>query len=570
MAERQRAENVRALRAALYLAARLGCHCVEAVGGARVPQTHPPGEATCNPDPERYVEYRRDALVKSLDEVFLQGGDRNWLGDPDQPDDPDDPNPRPLLALELEPSASYLLRDVATFYEVWNRLDAKVRERVGLNADLAHFFLIGVKEPGDLIQDHRTGKPWKWDKPDENGRTFADKPRAERLVEATPEDLERLKDLIFHMHVSDHGGDAHNGGVHASDLVPGNYHLIEHYRPWLEFACAPPPRFSRTVAIELEANFRPEDLLTARNVVRRWLAQVVRGGSVGPSVAAPPRPVTPAVGGQRPARDADFHEVAILVMDLGNSTEEFYRAAWHPTPSEDSMAEKEKARQQRAARRESALALHYVLDQVCAAIRRSGGSVMSFAGDGVFALYENRLLPGAAAHAAQTTAWELSRVVKGALDECRARFDSFDREVFLTLRCALHWGECYIPTTGTLTDKAVSPDMVCAARLCNWLSGTVEPAEARHGRGRGYDRLDARGSRLPDGGTLRPRDGRDSRPLRRVLTACTDDFHERLLAEQKEGRVPVAFQPFEPNPWEAWGFEAMKGLGDTFLWVGRR
>lgn len=539
-----RAQSVLALRAALYLAKCLGCHCVEAVGGSRIPQPRVSGEWEAGSlNPAQYLEERRTTLIKSIEAIFdVDAFETNFphltrKREGNQEDsaqahenDPEDwlkekttsgNEPEivsPYLALELEPGSSYLLSDVQSYYKIWKRLPLAIQKRVGLNADLAHLFLIGVTGPEELTRDYRTGKSWC-------------DPAENKTV------LQELKSHIIHMHLSDHGGDARSGGVHASDLAPGQYHLLSHYRSWLEFACSPPKRFSGTVAIELESSFRAEDLVMARNMVRRWLQHIVT-------------PSTAVLTGNVEQNLPDFHEAAILIVDLGNSTQEFYQD-WSNTDH----------------KKEDALALHYVLDRVCGEVRRFGGSVMSYTGDGVIALFEKKLLPGATAHIAQHVATNIATVVKEALDDCRVRFKRFDRRVFLTLRCALHWGECFIPTTGTLNDKAISPDVVCTARLCAWLGSTIEPAEPRSLRFYEGESSNDESSSSRQESTRK--EAIRAIPERKILMGCTEAFFKVLQEEIHEGEVPARYEPFETVKWERWGWVTMKGLGKVQIRLDR-
>ena len=49
----------------------------------------------------------------------------------------------------------------------------------------------------------------------------------------------------------------------------------------------------------------------------------------------------------------------------------------------------------------------------------------------------------------------------------------------LSLRIALHAGHVYVPTAGPLRHQAIGEAVVVTARLCDWISKTLEPAVPR-------------------------------------------------------------------------------------------
>jgi class 3 adenylate cyclase/sugar phosphate isomerase/epimerase len=383
--QQNRRDAVRALRAALYLAYRLGCPCIEAVGGSRTPL------APQTILPEDYAQRRHEALSLSLKEVFEAGGDRNPLKDIPISD-------LPGIAMEIEPGSSFLLHRIEEYGKLAESLKGHIAEaKVGLNADIAHFFLCGYYRP---------------------------------------EHLGEYREHLLHMHLSDHAADFVGGGTHASDLVPGLYHGFDDYRPWLELAIQETQRkgsrFSGTIAVELEACHSVGEVLSAQSIVRRWL------NNVALAVGDPNAELPPLTG-------------ALIVVDLGNSTRSLLGAGDDPHLAANRLRD--------------------LLDDICTFVRRQGGTLLSFTGDGFIGLVEECYFQEGTADRAWKIAQGLSRKLKGVLRQQGAG-DGLD----ISLRCALHWGEVYVPNAGALREQAIGRDVVCTARLCDWLSKTIESA----------------------------------------------------------------------------------------------
>jgi class 3 adenylate cyclase/sugar phosphate isomerase/epimerase len=427
-AKRDRQDAIRALQASLYLAYRLGCPCIEAVGGSRTPLTAAPKL------PESYIKERHRALAESLNAVFDLQSPKNVL------DKIKDTAQIPGLALELEPGPSFLLNRIEEYGKLVTHLTSSLaKKKVGLNADVAHFFLCGYYRP---------------------------------------EDLGEYQSHILHMHLSDHAADYVGGGTHASDLVPGLYHGLADYRPWLELAVKETQRenssFSGTIAVELEACHAISDVLSAQSTVRRWLSEVAR------EIGNPAAELPPLRG-------------ALLVVDLGNSTKGILGAG------DDA--------------RQAANKLRDLLDRICTFVRESGGTLLSFTGDGFIGMVEERYFQEETAERAGKIAQELSGELREALLATEA-----DE---ISLRCALHWGEVLVPNAGALREQAIGRDVVCTARLCDLLSKRIEPA-------------------LPESQN------------ERTLFAATGQFHKKLL--------------HSATSWELWRRNIeLKGLPDRYV-----
>lgn len=262
----RRATAVAAVANTMRLAKKLGCHCVEIVGGTSAP---PLTGVHVGDDPHGYVEARMEALVCSLCEIAhaLAG------------EDPACARSQPLIAMELEPGPSLLLCDLDAYRKLKAALEsstlpgaAAARAMVKLNLDVAHAFIIGL-DPKELGKDY--------------------------LNE------------IAHMHLSDHAAHHELGGVHASDLPPRSFHVFkDEFQPWLELAVELTNRgenFSKTIAIELEACMDRAVVASAMSTTRRWLNACAKPTA---DAAAP----APGGGNRRVTG-------ALLVVDLGNSTE---------------------------------------------------------------------------------------------------------------------------------------------------------------------------------------------------------------------------------------------------------
>ena len=444
--------SVQAIRATLCLAEYLGIPCIEIVCGSKIPI---PKTVRGDLSPKMYHQERENALIQSLEEIYSQASTS---------DNFQITNDSPKLALELEPGPSYLLNSLEAFSQIIDSPTVEKIEnkslKIGLNIDIAHFFLIGVKKP-----------------------------------EKTPEDTftKKYGGRIFHAHISDHAGDHKIGGVHASDLIPGSFHSMDEYMPWIELItdASKTPHFSGIVSIELESSFVVEELLAARSIVQRWVqdcAQRRTQNSTPQIMWAINR----------------FHKGTILVIDLGNSTYEFFARQSTPGNGQEEGWDEGSER------------LGRLGDDLCRNVRSYGGSALSFTGDGLVAFFDETILPSRAADQAIQCSQSLAEILKKQPET-------------LTLRCSLHWGSCYIPPDGPLEENAIGRDVVVAARLCAWLGDTIERAAAR----------------APDS------DNRSNRPAEAVFIGCTSEYKKQL---ELEG--------VEISKWSRWGKVLLKGLPD--------
>jgi class 3 adenylate cyclase len=183
-------------------------------------------------------------------------------------------------------------------------------------------------------------------------------------------------------------------------------------------------------------------------------------------------------------------ESAILTLDIGGSTR--YLAS-----IEDGQ--------------EAAMLLENLIDRLCKCVLKSGGSVMSYTGDGFIAIFETRHF----SENHRATASAAYEAAKGALDELQKwQADSAKSGgQKLTGRAALHWGSVYIPSSGELYNQVLGVDVVIATRLCDWLSHIIEEA-------------------VPPG-------------ERQSLLGATEDFAKR----------------HEASEWRYWGEPPFKGVG---------
>jgi len=262
-------KSIRAVQSSLYLAAELGCHCVEIVGGSAVPEGNKAKE--CHLDPHRYRDLRLNRLADGLREVFENADAQRLLKGLQ------DENRMPYLALEVEPGASYLINRISEYQKLRSLLKARGSQAAKwalLNLDVAHQKLIedDAKEPDDTNI-------------------------AKGLIDGRP-----LEDEIAHMHLSDHAR------THASDLAPGAYNFYHDYLDWLILATKLRNKqgtiFSGVIAIELEACNDIHEAVRAVGRVRRWLEKVGRDHYSS-------------------SKQPDLSSGAILVVDIGNSTSHF-------------------------------------------------------------------------------------------------------------------------------------------------------------------------------------------------------------------------------------------------------
>jgi class 3 adenylate cyclase len=231
-----REEAIAALRSALYLAYRLGCFCVECVGGSGVPLgplLETEGSTSVSDYRTRCTASLAASLVHLCDSSRPSDGQKSPL--------PDSVH-LPFLAFELEPGESFLLNSLDSYRALRDSVAeqkgpgaALASSIVRLNVDVAHAMLLGYS----LFQL-----------------------RTHNLV-----------GQIAHMHISDQAGDTGHGG-HANDLPPGALHRFDSFVPWLNLAnerALDPEGFSGSIAVELEACKDLSAVLTSIGVTRRWL-----------------------------------------------------------------------------------------------------------------------------------------------------------------------------------------------------------------------------------------------------------------------------------------------------------
>lgn len=235
---------------------------------------------------------------------------------------------------------------------------------------------------------------------------------------------------IGHMHMSDHAR------THAADLCPGTYHFYPDYKPWLELALhlcrTENSRFSGVIAVELEACGDIFEVVRAVGKTRRWIAHTARSRS-------------PEAPGSTPR----LLEGALLVVDIGNST-----ACMTDT---------------------SPVLIERCVTHICKAVHSQRGSVYSFTGDGVIALFD-------AAHFSSKT--QAAKHALQAVESLSDRIAEFmvahaEKPTQPYLRASLHWGaEVRVPTGGPLRYQAIGRDVVIACRLCARVD--KELGEAHH------------------------------------------------------------------------------------------
>ncbi len=346
-----RQTTVQALRNTLYLAGKLGCCCVEIVGGAGAP-----GPDLDIPDsPDEYRTRHRRSLAQSLCELYDLTDHANPLVH-----FKDRPERIPCVSLELEPGLSFLLNSKKEFTDLLKMMRGKVFKKLPgyalamrktkLNIDIAHAFILGLE-----VKEIREEK--------------------------------ELFSRVAHMHISDHAAHHGRGGVHAADLPPGTFHWFGEYREWLKLALDLTRQgnaFSRSVAIELEAINDLAAVLGAIATVRRWLRLVAKNAK------------------KHRGEEHQLIEGALLVADIGNSTQHLLQRG----RSKQRRTTSTLAGCQR---------LEKHVDELCHKTLGKGGSVMSFTGDGFIALFEERQFedPRSAAEAAREAAKMIAKDVTG-------------------------------------------------------------------------------------------------------------------------------------------------------------
>ncbi|MCB1226875.1 MAG: TIM barrel protein [Verrucomicrobiales bacterium] len=221
---------------------------------------------------------------------------------------------------------------------------------------------------------------------------------------------------IGHMHMSDHAR------THAADLCPGTYHFYPDYKPWLELAielCQQKHnRFSGVVAVELEACGDIFEVVRAVGKTRRWIAHTARRFLSGENGHSP-----------------RLLEGALLVVDIGNSTA--------------CMTDK------------APELIEGCVTRICQTVHRHRGSVYSFTGDGVIALFD--MAHFSSRKEAADYSWQVVEALPGAV----AGFMDAEEPDPPYLRAALHWGrEVRVPTGGSLRYQAIGREVVIACRLC--------------------------------------------------------------------------------------------------------
>lgn len=110
-------------------------------------------------------------------------------------------------------------------------------------------------------------------------------------------------------------------------------------------------------------------------------------------------------------------------------------------------------------------------DRIYVFMRKNGGTIISFTGDGFIGMIEEHYFQ-------EKTAEHAWKITQGLADELHQALELIrgDRMPNISMRCALHWGEVFVSNAGTLHEQAIGRDAVCATRLCDWLSKTLETA----------------------------------------------------------------------------------------------
>ena len=328
--------------------------------------------------------------------------------------------------------------------------------------------------------------------------------------------------------------------MHASDLIPDVFHYYSDYDAWLQYAISLSRnrdryRFSKIIAIEMEACRDVTEALTAVHTTRQWLRESSRSydshrreelpltnnteaGSPGNAsfveavvksrnIATPKERNPKTITSDENYSDSDFLNVggALLVVDLGSSTRELQQPA----------------------------KLERVVRSLCELVLNRGGSVMSFTGDGCIALFEKRhfLSEREMTNSALEVALELFHEV-----------ESITGSQEVTVRAALHYGMTYIPTSGQLRDQIIGRNVVCATRLCDWLGKVIEPGQWKSER---KTLIAATGDFLKATGV-------------RVPSADPGNFHTQVSCDISVTKI-----------WKFWGRERLKGMEEEEIEVYR-
>lgn len=409
---------VKALRRSLHLAYLLGARVVEIVGGAGVPRAAA-DPARPEDGGEDYVGRAEDyhtAHLRSLAHALVEAYIPSEI--PETSEFYDIPfADLPPVAAELEPGISFLLDSLPRYQSLMRHYHEVCH---ALHPD--HAATLADKLTLNLDLAHAFMLGYK---------------------------VEHLRDngiRVGHVHASDHAAGAGRGGSHASDLVPGKFHTYEEYHPWLQHVVhelsrvevsreleppIKPPLFSGYIGIELEACNQVESLHSALSTLRRWVQQVKRE--------------TPDTESEHPDSGHGFADCArgfILTVDIGNST----TAALYKSGL--------------AGARE----LGKVVNQVMATVYEKGGDIISFGGDGFIAFFETgNFTPSLCQD-------EGARIVTEVLESICKSWQPASSD--LHLRVALHFGDVWFISQGTVRNQALSQDIVTSVRLCDDIKRT--------------------------------------------------------------------------------------------------
>lgn len=254
-------------------------------------------------------------------------------------------------------------------------------------------------------------------------------------IQAQAAKREDIMPWIGHMHMSDHAR------THAADLCPGTYHFYPHYKPWLDLALdlceMREARFSGVIAVELEACGDIFEVVRATGKTRRWIAHTARSRERS------------RMASSHADHDPRLIEGSLLVVDIGNSTA--------------CLTEKSPA------------AIERCVTAICRVVHRHRGSVYSFTGDGVIAVFEGghfvsaREAAGSALNVVESLPLALEPVMKADPGQVKSAY----------LRAALHWGQVHVPTGGPLLYQAIGRDVVIACRLCSRVDEFLDEPEGR-------------------------------------------------------------------------------------------
>lgn len=406
-------QAVKAVRNSLLLARELGCQHVEIVGGAAFGSQDlangtnlPKSTGTQMSMKEVFRAQAMNRLCDSLREVF------DTL-----PSDGAGQHEAPYLCVEMEPGDAYLIQNVSCFLELRRKMlkHTQFAPRVLLNVDLAHVFLADASRPVDA-----SGKP---------------EPTQMEMISRY-----NLSEWIGHFHISDHARS------HASDLCPGTYHFLRpDYEPWLKLAAQLMdqrkfPRFSGSLAVEMEGCADVHEVLRAVGRTQHWLRSIAPSNSNS---------------------EHQKNKGIMMAVDIVNSTSVFLRDGH--------------SLEQRAT------VLNLAVSELCKAVHKANGSVYSFTGDGVIAFFDERHFPSPTHAAAQV------------ISTCQSLFDDMlaavrphnllrkDEEKKLALRIALHEGTLVVPSHGHLQHQALGADVVITCRMLNFVRQIMEEAASSAG-----------------------------------------------------------------------------------------